>query len=398
MVYWLTLLVSVQKYYSLQMSYHITPPTHKFPALARLLASLQPTPQKTIVYVATCAQVDYFQHLLPVALAQSDALGFTVIPLHGKHVPGVRQKNFTRFLNAVTPAILLTTDVAARGLDVPQVDLVVQFDPPVDPKVFIHRCGRAGRAGRKGLSVVFLQPEEQDYVGFMEVRKTPIQPLTQPVLRLDGDDNDNKDDGGSEGERLVAATIQAMRKAVLSDRALHDKAQRAFVSWVRAYSKHQTSSIFRVGKLDWEALGNAWALLRLPRMPELKRWAGDRSLGVEVDMAGYAYANAQREKARRSADEEKGEQSDAATDEKTRKRLKPAPGSGRQKATPAWSRKAEDHAERLRRREKKQRRRAAERTSKKTAEELEQERQLHALLEQVKQRKAEDDTFEGLAD
>jgi ATP-dependent RNA helicase DDX55/SPB4 len=362
-----------------------------------LLASLQPAPQKTIVYVATCAQVDYFQHLLPVALAQSDALGFTVIPLHGKHVPGVRQKNFTRFLNAVTPAILLTTDVAARGLDVPQVDLVVQFDPPVDPKVFIHRCGRAGRAGRKGLSVVFLQPEEQDYVGFMEVRKTPILPLTQPALRLDDDNDDGS--SSSSNERIVAATIQAMRKVVLSDRALHDKAQRAFVSWVRAYSKHQTSSIFRVGKLDWEALGNAWALLRLPRMPELKRWTGDRSLGVEVDMDSYAYANAQREKARRSAEEEKEEQPDAAaTNEKTRKRLKSAPGDGRQKATPAWSRKAEDHAERLRRREKKQRRRAAERTGKKTADELEQERQLHALLEQVKQRKIEDDTFEGFGD
>jgi ATP-dependent RNA helicase DDX55/SPB4 len=114
--------------------------------------------------------VDYFQHILSALLPNQ----FSLISLHGKHPSNVRQKNFSNYIKAITPTILLTTDVAARGLDMPQVDLVIQIDPPSDPTVFLHRCGRAGRAGRKGLSVITLQPgREEDYIPFLEVRKTP---------------------------------------------------------------------------------------------------------------------------------------------------------------------------------------------------------------------------------
>ena len=137
---------------SLQTCYHVARPAQKWPAIRKLLEGLQPSPQKSLIYVSTCAAVDYWQHILPVLLPD----GISVFPLHGKHPPNVRTKNFARFVSAVTPSILLTTDVAARGLDIPSVDLVIQMDPPSDPKTFIHRCGRAGRAGRKGLAVVFL--------------------------------------------------------------------------------------------------------------------------------------------------------------------------------------------------------------------------------------------------
>lgn len=353
------------------MTYLITPPTHKIPSLAQVLSLLQPTPQKTIVYFSTCAQVDYFQHLLPAVLSSSSSTPtFTLVPLHGKHMPKIRQKNFTRFVNAVTPVILLTTDVAARGLDVPQVDLVVQVDPPGDPKVFIHRCGRAGRAGRKGLSVIFLQPEEQSYIDFLEVRKTPIAPLERPVISLDDD--------------IVQKVVTRIRQIVFSDRALHDKGQRAFVSWVQAYSKHQASSIFRVAGLKWDMLGDAWGLVRLPRMPELKRWDGDRSLGVEIDMERYAYKDEAREKARNSKEEAvfKEDRNGAMT-------------SKAQKTKVAWSRNVEDKERRENRREKKRRRREAEKRMKMTPEEKERERQLQLLIEQVKRRDENDDTFEG---
>lgn len=76
--------------------------------------------------------------------------------LHGKHPPKVREQNFTAFKNVIPPFILLTEDIAARGLDIPQVDLVVQLDSPTDPMVFVHRYRREGQARRKGLSVIFL--------------------------------------------------------------------------------------------------------------------------------------------------------------------------------------------------------------------------------------------------
>lgn len=62
---------------------------------------------------------------------------------------------------------MLATDVAARGLDLPHVDVVIQFDPPTDPKAFSHRCGRTARAGRTGRAWVILVGRELGYVGML---------------------------------------------------------------------------------------------------------------------------------------------------------------------------------------------------------------------------------------
>lgn len=360
---------------SLQMSYLLTPPSHKLPSLVSLLSQLDPMPQKSIVYLSTCAAVDYFQHVLTPLLPKQ----FSLIPLHGKHPPNVRQKNFSKYISAVTPMILLTTDVAARGLDIPQVDLVVQIDPPSDPKVFLHRCGRAGRAGRRGLSVIFLQPgREEDYIPFLEVRKTPITPLKKPVIEV------------TDADAKSATSI--IRRQVLADRALYDKGQRAFVSWVKAYSKHQASSIFRVTDLDWTDLGHAWGLMRLPKMPELKKWDGDKTLGVDVDMSEYAYADKVREKARRVALEEARNAGPyVPSEEVVRKR----------KEREAWSHKHEQQDVREERRERKKRKREAERLAKMTEDERAKEMEVQELVEKVRRKNLEekkDEVFEGFDD
>ncbi|KAG6041939.1 ATP-dependent rRNA helicase spb4, partial [Claviceps citrina] len=199
---------------SLKLAYLVKPATQKLPALAQLLEKLPVKPQRTIVFLSTCAAVDYLQHTLPGLLPA----GFSLIPLHGKHPAKVRERNFARFLGAVSPTVLLTTDVAARGLDIPQVDLVVQIDAPSDPKVFIHRSGRAGRAGRKGLAVVMLHPgREEDYVRFLEIRKTPMTLLQRPQIDV--------------SDAAAAAATDKMRALARTDRAIYDKAQKAFVSW-----------------------------------------------------------------------------------------------------------------------------------------------------------------------
>ncbi|CAO1600508.1 ATP-dependent rRNA helicase spb4 [Xanthoria calcicola] len=352
---------------SLSLKYITCPASRKLPTLCRILQSLDPTPNKTIVYLSTCAAVDYFQHILPAILPTIESgQHFTLVPLHGKHPPKVRQKNFAAFSNSTLPSILLTTDVAARGLDIPQVDLVIQIDPPSDPKVFLHRCGRAGRAGRKGLSVIFLQRgREEEYVSFLEVRKTPVSVLELPTPTTPTTSDE------------ATRTTSTIRDIVRTDRALHDKAQRAFVSWVQAYSKHQAASIFRLADLDWEDLGQAWGLLKLPKMPEVKRFEGDRSLGVhDVDFSTYAYRDRKREQLRLEQLHEKNEGGGFPEALWAKKK-----GEKR-----AWSQQLEAKDERERRREKKRTRREAERWEKMTAAEKEKQRELERMIETVKRK------------
>lgn len=142
--------------------------------------------RKFILYFATCATVDYFYKVRPSDLTPSSHFTiltlrflqllsvhpslepFSVHSLHGQMSPTRRSATFAAFvaLPATTPGILLCTDVAARGLDLPDVDVVLQIDPPQDPKVFSHRCGRTARAGREGKAVVLLtKGREEEYVG-----------------------------------------------------------------------------------------------------------------------------------------------------------------------------------------------------------------------------------------
>lgn len=373
---------------SLKMTYLVTRPDQKLPALAQLLAKLAAesrTPQKTIIFLSTCSAVDYFQHVLPAAVLPVE--GYSLVPLHGKQASHIREKNTARFMKSTLPTILLTTDVASRGLDFPQVDLVVQLDPPSDPKAFIHRAGRAGRAGRKGLSVIFLHPgREEDYIPFLEVRKTPVIPLMDPEIDL------TSSDSAYTPERISSL----IRQTVKTDRALHDKAQKAFVSWLRAYSKHAASSIFRVPDLDWTLLGHGWGLLRLPKMPELKRhdFTGDRFLGLGkdgntedavLDWENYAYASKQQEAQRQEALvlARDPEHAAAREDKLAQERAK------RKRNSEAWSGKHAAEDVRTDRRDKKQKRRDAERKEHMTEEEKVEDMDLQRMLAEIRAKNAE---------
>ena len=185
----------------------------------------------------------------------------------------------------------------------------------------------------------------------------------------------------------------AIRKVAKTDRAIYDKAQRGFVSWVRAYSKHTASSIFRVEDLDWSELGAAWGLLRLPRMPETKKWEGDKSLGVTMDFDAFAYKDKVREQQRQT------ELAEAA-----------AQGGGgkkfvkENKLAKAWTQQKDHKAVKELRREKKVAKREHDRRATMTEEELKKEEELNKMIAQmrkkVKQTEAaeEEDEFKGFDD
>lgn len=136
--------------------------------------------KKIVVFFLTCAMVDYFYKILS-ELSQTSEL--QVIALHGQMPQNKRTSIYKGFLEA-TSSILLTTDLIARGVDIPLVDTIIQYDPPQDPSFYIHRVGRTARAGNGGLAIVYLQPSEDNYVEFLRVKNVPIE-LMEPTKEID---------------------------------------------------------------------------------------------------------------------------------------------------------------------------------------------------------------------
>lgn len=279
--------------------------------------------------------------------------------MHGKQPQHAREKALKAFSEALTPTILLSTDVAARGLDILRVDLIIQ-EPPSDSKQFVHRSGRAGRAGARGLAITFLLPDkEEPYIAFLARQNVHITPLAGFDLSVSEDD-----------ARQAAGKI---RSAVLQDRLLHDKAQQAFVSAVQAYTKHTASAIFTIDNLkeNWQDLADAWGLLRFPRMPENRGQYVDLP---SIDWSSYKYQDKQKEKLRL----ESLSQADVSGPRTSKFRR------AEDQRSPAWSGKRARLKDRRAQREKKQAKREYIRKGNMTAEELGDAEQLRLLIEQVR--------------
>ena len=116
-----------------------------------LLRALQQHPSKsTLIFCNQKATVD---HLVELIAKQ----GVSCKALHGDLEQRDRDRVMAMFRNS-SIRILIATDVAARGLDIDQLELVINFDFPNSPETYIHRIGRVGRAGRKGLAVTLVKP------------------------------------------------------------------------------------------------------------------------------------------------------------------------------------------------------------------------------------------------
>jgi ATP-dependent RNA helicase DDX55/SPB4 len=241
--------------------------------LSRLVVFLrQHRNEKIITFFLTCSCVDFFGTALQTLFPPSES-NITIDMLHGKMVQKRREKTMERFREC-QGAVLFCTDVAARGLDVSNVDWVVQFDSPSDPAMFIHRAGRTARAGKSGQSLVFLTPKEEAYIDFLRKRQVPLQPLPRSTELcsppLDDDDVPGEaatsviqvgtipldDSTGAPTRRRVICSgadsaleiediLPRIRDLALKDRDILEKGTQAFTSFIRAYKEHHCSFIFR---------------------------------------------------------------------------------------------------------------------------------------------------------
>ena len=131
---------------TLLQSYMFFPHKDKDLYLVHLLTEF--AGQSAIVFTRTVNETQRLAILLR-------SLGFGAIPLHGQLSQSARLGALGKF-RARSRDILVATDVAARGLDIPSVDLVLNFDLPPDSKTYIHRVGRTARAGKSGHAISFV--------------------------------------------------------------------------------------------------------------------------------------------------------------------------------------------------------------------------------------------------
>ena len=117
----------------------------------------------------------------------------------------------------------------ARGVDIPDVDWVVQFDPPSNSEAFVHRCGRTARSGNKGQALVFLLPNEETYINFIALN----QKVELKSMKL-------------ENQNETKSILPILRDWQKNDRKIFDLANRAFVSHIQSYSKHECQYVLRL--------------------------------------------------------------------------------------------------------------------------------------------------------
>lgn len=142
-----------------QRFYEVDTP-RKVDALAHLLAEQQP--EAAVVFCNTKRDVQDVAD----QLAQR---GFSVLALHGDLEQRDRDEVLVRFANR-SCAVLVATDVAARGLDIKELPAVVSYELPTDPDVHVHRIGRTGRAGQSGLALALVAPREIGRLPAIETR------------------------------------------------------------------------------------------------------------------------------------------------------------------------------------------------------------------------------------
>lgn len=256
---------------NLNNSYTIVQSEHKLSVMIDFIRSIG-FKTKYMIFLSTCACVDYFSRVIQVLLPS-----INVLALHGK-MKSKRYKVFDQFRRAEN-GILICTDVMARGIDISEINWVLQYDPPATASSFVHRCGRTARIGNEGNALLFLLETEDAYVDFIKRnQKVELQQITTKP-----------------NENTIEECLQCMRHLQQKDRLMFDKANRAFVSYVQSYSKHECNLILRLKDIDMGKLAMGFGLLRMPKMPELKGKDVSFFVGPEIDTNAIPYANKQRE-------------------------------------------------------------------------------------------------------
>ncbi|KAF2085609.1 putative ATP-dependent RNA helicase [Saccharata proteae CBS 121410] len=194
--------------------------------------------KKIIIFTSSCASCQFLSELL-------NFIDLPTLCLHGKQKQQKRTNTFYEFVNSKTGA-LICTDVAARGLDIPAVDWVIQLDPPDDPREYIHRVGRTARgANTRGRSLIVLQPQEVGFIHHLREARVPLVEYDTPKL----------------------LPIQSqLEKLIGQNYYLQKAAKDGYKSYIAAYAAHSLRSVFDVQNLDLQKVARGFGFAVPPRI------------------------------------------------------------------------------------------------------------------------------------
>ncbi|OBZ78905.1 ATP-dependent RNA helicase HAS1 [Grifola frondosa] len=222
---------------TLSQGYVVCPSDRRFLLLFTFLKKNMK--KKIVVFFSSCNSVKYHAELL-------NYIDVPVLDLHGKQKQQKRTTTFFEFCNAES-GTLLCTDVAARGLDIPRVDWIIQYDPPDDPRDYIHRVGRTARAGKVGKSLMFLLPSELGFLRFLKEAKVPLNEFSFPADKI--------------------ANVQSqLEKLLQKNYFLHQSARDGYRSYLQAYASYSLKNIFDVNQLDLAKVGKSFGFSVPPRV------------------------------------------------------------------------------------------------------------------------------------
>ncbi|KAF3547451.1 hypothetical protein DY000_02004516 [Brassica cretica] len=196
--------------------------------------------KKIMVFFSTCKSVQFHAEIMKLINVES-------CDIHGGLDQNRRTKTFFDFMKA-EKGILLCTDVAARGLDIPSVDWIIQYDPPDKPTEYIHRVGRTARGeGAKGKALLVLIPEELQFIRYLKAAKVPVKELEF-------------------NEKKLLNVRSALEKYVANDYNLNKIAKEAYRAYIAAYNSHSLKDIFNVHRLDLQAVALSFCFSSPPKV------------------------------------------------------------------------------------------------------------------------------------
>lgn len=241
---------------------------------------------KTIVFLSSCKQTRFvfeaFCKLQP---------GVPIMHLHGKQKQTKRVDIFRKFTSS-QHAVLLCTDIAARGLDFPSVDWVLQLDCPEDADTYIHRVGRTARFDADGHALMILVPSEVE--GMVEELKKKRVPVEEIKIR-------------TSKQQSIQKQLQSF---CFQDPEIKYLAQRAFVAYMRSIYLQRNKAIFDVTVLPAEEFALSLGLAGAPKIKFVKK--------AEKKLMGAQEKKKMKEVSSDEEDDEAEEQEEEEEEEQTK--------------------------------------------------------------------------------